>query len=176
MGIAGQQFVLGMNADLPRLPGQHHAGFLRRTITLLVVAGEAAGYQVLPCREPASRSRNHVIECQASRRQAGTAVLAGTAVAQQDPLAGNGPVLPRHAPVLHQSYYAWHRNVELRGPDSVARDLFNNGGALEDERQRAPCAGDVDRFVAGVDDEAQTVQGHNALRWVPWRSKPDHPT
>ena len=87
MGIAGQQLVLGMNADLPRLSGQHHGGFLRRTITLLVVAGEAAGHQVLPCREPAPRARNHVIEGQASRRQAGTAVLAGAAVAQQGPLS-----------------------------------------------------------------------------------------
>jgi len=54
---ASKQLVPGMKADLARLSGEHHAGFLRRTIALPVVAGEAAGHQVLPRREAAPRSR-----------------------------------------------------------------------------------------------------------------------
>src|ERR1039457_2158127 len=62
--IRRQQLVLGVDADLPRLPGERHAGLLRGPVALVVVAGETAGHQVLPSRRPASRSRNYVIERQ----------------------------------------------------------------------------------------------------------------
>src|ERR1019366_3689188 len=94
--IRRQQFVLGVEADLPGLPGERHAGLLWGPVALVVVAGETAGHQVLPGRWPPSRSRDHVIERQVARGQPCATVLAGAAIPEQDPLAGNGPILPRH--------------------------------------------------------------------------------
>ena len=89
--------MLGVEANLPGLPGERHAGLLRGPVALVVVAGETARYQVLPGRRPASRSRNHVIERQVARGQPGAAVLAGAAIPKQDPLAGNRPQGQRNA-------------------------------------------------------------------------------
>jgi hypothetical protein len=76
------------------------------------------------------------------------------------PLRGDGPVLPRHPPVLHQAHHARHGNADLRSPDGVGGNLLDHSRALKHERQRTARADDVDRFVAGVDHEAQAVQGH----------------
>ena len=72
--IRRQQFVPGVEADLPGLPGERHAGLQRGPVTLVVVAGETAGHQILPGRRPASRSRNHVIERQVARGQPGAEI------------------------------------------------------------------------------------------------------
>src|SRR5664280_2279157 len=47
-GIHRQQLVPGVDADLPRLSGERHAGFGRGFVPLPVVAGEAGRHQVLP--------------------------------------------------------------------------------------------------------------------------------
>ena len=106
--IRRQQFVLGVDADLPGLPGERHAGLLRGPVALVVIAGKTAGHQVLPGRRPTSRSRNHVIEREVARGQPGAAVLAGAPIPKQDPLSGNRPVLPRHPPIFHQAHHAMY--------------------------------------------------------------------
>src|ERR1035438_8519539 len=91
-GIRRQQLVLSVDADLPRLSGERHAGFGGGLIALPVVAGEAGRHQVLPGVGAMPGPRHHVIERQASRGQTVAAVLAGITVAQEDSLPGKRPI------------------------------------------------------------------------------------
>ena len=83
-----------MDADWPRLPCQRHPGFLRRAIAFRVVARVAGSDQILPRRFPASRSRQHMVQRQATRRKSVPAVLAAIAVAQQDVFTRDRALLP----------------------------------------------------------------------------------
>lgn len=76
--------MFGVSADLTRLLGQRHAGFLWRSVALLIVAGEAGGHDVLPAGVTAARSWDHVVLSEVAGRLADAAVLAGEAIAQED--------------------------------------------------------------------------------------------
>src|SRR5579871_833230 len=83
--VAGQQPMLGMDADRPRGPHQLHAGLLRRAADLPVVPAEAGRYQVLPVRRATATPRDHVVERQLTRLEPAAAVLATCQIAEDDP-------------------------------------------------------------------------------------------
>src|ERR1019366_6323700 len=67
LGIRRQQLVPGVDADLPRLVGERHAGSGRGLVPLPVGAGEAGCHQILTTVGATPGPRHHVIERQASR-------------------------------------------------------------------------------------------------------------
>ena len=65
---------------LPRGP---HVGFVWKLIALASVAWMATRNEILPGRETAARTRNHMVERKFSRGKRLAAVLAGITIAQQ---------------------------------------------------------------------------------------------
>ena len=154
--------MLGVYRDLARQLCQRHAGFLRCSIALHVVAFEAAGHQILPGGLATAAARDHMIEREAAGGKLNAAILASVTVAQKNSFPRHGPVLPRHAAVLDQPDDCRNRNIDLRRPDREGRDLLNDGGTLENQGERAPRRSHIDGFVARVDDQAQSIEvAHN---------------
>jgi hypothetical protein len=106
------------------------AGLLRCSVSLSVVACETAGDKILPSRIATLRPWNDVIEGQILRRSLDPAILAGTAVAQDDSLAGHGAILAWHPPVPQEPNHTRHRDVDLRSANRLRRYVLNHRGAL----------------------------------------------
>src|SRR5262245_9409842 len=84
------EVATGVQTEWARLPQQLHAGFIGRAIALAIVAGIAAGHQVLPRRFSGARTRNHVIQRELRRGERLVTVLARVAIAHQDVLTREG--------------------------------------------------------------------------------------
>src|SRR5882724_4569680 len=145
--------MLGVNTDLARLLIQRHSRFLRRPIALPVVTWATRSDEILPGGSATPRPGHNVIQCKFSRRQLGLAILARAAIPKDNSLARDGVVLPRHAPVPLKPYDAWKRNSKSGRANRESRHLLHHGRAFKDKRQGAPRRADIDRLIAGVNDQ-----------------------
>ena len=107
-----------------------HPSSFRRAVALAVVAGAAAGHQVLPGGITSARSWGYVIERQILRREDSTTVLTGVVVAKQDVLAGEALSLKWNVYVFHQPDDRRHRHRKPRGMQPLCGTLFGVGDAL----------------------------------------------
>ncbi len=99
MADQAHQLARGVQRKGPRTPLQFEPRFFRRAIALAIVAGVAAGDEILPRRAPAARTRQHVIQRQLRSRKRAPAELASIAVAQQNIFARKRAALLRNVPV-----------------------------------------------------------------------------
>src|SRR3954469_20225072 len=104
---------------------------MRELVPLAAVAIMAAGYEVLPGREAAARTWDHVVERELARRHHFAAILAGVAVAQQDVLARKSTGLMRDASVFQQTDHRGHTDGESSGVQEVAVLFLSASYALE---------------------------------------------
>ena len=82
-----------------------HPGLIRSLIPFPVVAPSAAGYEIVPVRIPAPRSRHDVVQCQFLRREDVSAILAGIMVAKEDIFARQTLSLEWYMYVLYKPDY-----------------------------------------------------------------------
>src|SRR5579884_2690804 len=147
------QMPAGVQAEGTRRAGQLHARFIGRAAAFAIVAGMAAGHQVLPRSFTGARARDHVIEGQVTRWQRLMAVLAGIAVAHEDVLARKGTGLVRNAPVFEQAYDRRHAQMLPCRMNVRFALLLGGGDALQHQHQRAAGRAHVDRLITGIQNE-----------------------
>ena len=152
-----------VQGEWTRLAEQTHLGeFVKHLAALAAVAFLATGYEVFPAGRATARTRDDVIECEVGSGEDKLAVLAGIAVTQQDVLARKCASLVRDTAVFKEPDDAWHLDHHAVRVESAALLFFGARNAFKDEHESAPCAADVDRFVACVEDQHGRLHGRLA--------------
>ena len=123
----------------------------------------------------AAAARDHVVDGQPGRLVA--AVLAGVGVAREHRLAGDlAPVdVARDAHVADQPDHARPVELEPLGVQRALAVLEQLGARLEHQDGRAPHRADVDRLVAGVEDQDPRRASAGALPLPDDRRAPPPP-
>src|ERR1700692_2637331 len=93
----------GVEIERARFSRRLHVGFVRQLIAFTAVAGMAARDKILPSRQSASGTWNHMIQREFAGGQRGAAILAGIAVAQQNVLSRQRSRLVWDAAILQES-------------------------------------------------------------------------
>src|SRR5271156_790896 len=104
----------GVQTEWARRSSQPHSGFLGRAAALAIVAGMAAGHQILPGSLTGARPRHDMVERKLGRRQWAMAILAGITIPHQDVLAGKSTGLVRDAAIFEQPDHGRHTHGVAR--------------------------------------------------------------
>jgi len=152
------QMAAGVQTERPRRARQPHARLFRSAVAFAVIAGMAAGDQILPSRFAGARSRHHMIQRQLGGVERLQAILASVTVAHQDVLARQRASLMRNAAVFEQADHAGHSQSVTGRVNVAARMLLGRGNPLQHQHQRAARRAHVDRLIAGVEHQHRTVQ------------------
>src|SRR5579883_1669904 len=157
LGVAfaehSHQMAAGVEAERTGLTGELHACLLRRSAALAVIARMAAGDEVFPRGLTGAGSRDHVVECEFGRGKGAVAILASVAVAHEDVLAREGASLVRDTAIFEQANDGREPQGGTGGVDGEAGFLFGRRHALQNEHKGAPRSTDIDRLIAGVEDQ-----------------------
>src|ERR1051326_5524830 len=136
----------------PRRRPQLHARLLQRPVALAQVARRAGGDDILPDGLAAFRTRDDGVEGQPAAR--GAAVHAAPAVPCEQRPPGDLPLdRPRHTDVGHEPDHVRPDEAARRRSQRLVEMLDHLRLALVDEHVRPPNRADVQRLVAGVQNE-----------------------
>lgn len=161
VGVAHEphDVAASVKIERARLAGGLHIGFVRKLIALAAIAGMAAGDEILPRGETATRARDHMVEREFARRQRGAAILAGVAIAQENILARQCSGLVRYPAVFKKADHRRHAQREACSVQEMSVLFFGHGNALQHQHNGAPRGANVDRLVGRIQYQHRLVEG-----------------